>query len=207
VFRVASDELRARLEARMRRSVSSPLAFHPLISAGADELLSYGLLVVEAIDRRIADPGSGVAAVLEDGFISLLFELQPHTLGRALSRSDPTGRAARIRAVEHLVDRSLDRPVTIAHLAAVAGCSARSLQKTFSDLCGIGPLEYVRRRRLSAARRLLETAGRTSSVSDIATRTGFPHLARFASNYRTRYGELPSETLRRAAGQAARRVD
>jgi AraC-like DNA-binding protein len=39
-------------------------------------------------------------------------------------------------------------------------------------------------------------------VSDAALDSGFVHLGRFAVAYRRRYGESPSETLRRTRGDA-----
>ena len=35
------------------------------------------------------------------------------------------------------------------------------------------------------------------NVTEVATRWGFFHLGRFASDYRARFGLLPSQTLRR----------
>jgi AraC-like DNA-binding protein len=35
------------------------------------------------------------------------------------------------------------------------------------------------------------------TVAEVAYRWGFTHLGRFAHDYRSRYGELPSTTLRR----------
>jgi AraC-like DNA-binding protein len=35
-------------------------------------------------------------------------------------------------------------------------------------------------------------------VTAVALRWGFGHLGQFAADYRARFGELPSETLRRA---------
>ena len=41
--------------------------------------------------------------------------------------------------------------------------------------------------------------GKGVTVSDIASRCGFPHLGRFSSQYRQRYGERPSQTLARSS--------
>jgi AraC-like DNA-binding protein len=38
-------------------------------------------------------------------------------------------------------------------------------------------------------------SGKTPSVSDAATAAGIAHLGRFATEYRRRFGELPSQTL------------
>ena len=48
-----------------------------------------------------------------------------------------------------------------------------------------------------------ERAGRGAgelSVSEVAWRWGFAHHGRFAAQYRTRFGETPSQTLRAGAG-------
>jgi AraC family transcriptional regulator, ethanolamine operon transcriptional activator len=37
-------------------------------------------------------------------------------------------------------------------------------------------------------------------VMSVAHRWGFKHLGRFSATYRRTYGELPSDTLRRARG-------
>ncbi|MBN9274969.1 MAG: helix-turn-helix domain-containing protein, partial [Mesorhizobium sp.] len=43
----------------------------------------------------------------------------------------------------------------------------------------------------------LREADEKTSVTDAAYAAGFGHLGRAASAYRRRYGETPSETLRR----------
>lgn len=203
VIRAPGAHMRAHLEARLGRALRGDVTFHPRISTGAAELLSFALLIVEAIDRGAAPAGSSVATVLEDGFLSLLVDLQPHSHGTRLSQSDVAARSARIRTLANHIDRHLDEPLTVGHLARVAGCSPRSLQATFNELCGLSPMAYVQQRRLTAARALLQTEGAAARVSDIAWRTGFSHLARFAARYKARYGESPSETRRRAASQRA----
>ena len=44
-------------------------------------------------------------------------------------------------------------------------------------------------------------AGGNGSVTDIAMRFGFRELGRFAGDYRARFGESPSETLRRGSSR------
>lgn len=83
-------------------------------------------------------------------------------------------------------------------IAEAAGVRPRTLHKAFRAHHGVGPMAYLRQVRLDLARRDLMEAGRTGrSVTDVATDCGFDHLSKFAEAYRARYGERPSETLRR----------
>lgn len=198
LFSLPRDLVRSRLEVRLGRSLSGPLMFQPLISAGASEMLSYGLLIVDAIDRGVAIRGQKVAEVLEDGLIRLLLDLQPHAQEAQVVQSEAELRAARLRLVTEHIAQHMRQSLTVEQLAEVAGCGVRALQATFKELCGMSPLEYVRRHRLSHARRLLEAAASEASVASIAQQAGFTHVARFARSYKARYGELPSETLRRS---------
>jgi hypothetical protein len=47
------------------------------------------------------------------------------------------------------------------------------------------------------ARRELLQGSRGAKVMDISLRSGFPHCGRFSVEYRRRYGETPSQTLKR----------
>ena len=58
------------------------------------------------------------------------------------------------------------------------------------------PLTFWRQLRLAAARACLVEGSNGTSVTEIATRFGFGHFGRFAQDYRQRFGEAPSETLR-----------
>ena len=63
---------------------------------------------------------------------------------------------------------------------------------------GMTPVRYLKLRRLNQVHRDLRDAesGR-DSVTEIASRSGFFDLGRFASEYRALFGELPSVTLGR----------
>jgi AraC-like DNA-binding protein len=108
----------------------------------------------------------------------------------------PTVAARRARAY---IDDHLAEPMTLHDVATAARLSARGLQYAFHRAYGIAPMSYVRAARLSAARQDLLSADRDtgSTVSTIARRWGFVHLGRFASSYRTTYGETPRATLDR----------
>lgn len=60
-------------------------------------------------------------------------------------------------------------------------------------------MAFLQHIRLEKVRDELKTARTGQSVADIALKWGFSHLGRFASEYRARYGELPSGTLRTLA--------
>lgn len=91
-----------------------------------------------------------------------------------------------------------ERSWTTADIARVASVSVRAVQKAFAHHIGKTPLAYVREVRLARVRGDLMTADpSTTTVAEIARRWRFNELGRFAAHYRGRYGESPSDTLRR----------
>ena len=103
------------------------------------------------------------------------------------------------RAAQY-IDAHLDDLLTIGDVAAAAGVAGRTLHKHFHDEHGTSPMRYVRDCRFIQVRRALLQAGPQDSVTTIAVHWGFCHLGRFSVEYRKRYGETPSETLRRGRG-------
>lgn len=88
-------------------------------------------------------------------------------------------------------------PARLEALAWIAGVPPRTLETHFRRFLGTTPTGWVRQDRLANARRALLASGGRATVSDIATGCGFGQLGRFAAQYCRRFGELPSETLRR----------
>jgi methylphosphotriester-DNA--protein-cysteine methyltransferase len=80
------------------------------------------------------------------------------------------------------------------------------LEYAFREQLGATPIRFLKLRRLNRVRRDLLAAAPGASVTGTALRAGVYDLGRFAGEYETLFGELPSETLRRATGgRAARR--
>ena len=92
----------------------------------------------------------------------------------------------------------LSAPVSLAEVAEASGVCVRTLSRAFRKRHGLGPMGFLRHRRLEAARHDLLVAERDGmSVTEVALSYGFRHLGRFAVDYRQAFGESPSETLRR----------
>ena len=92
-------------------------------------------------------------------------------------------------------------PLRVAVLANILMVSERVLHKAFQDTYGVPPSRYLRRMRLTEARRaLLLAQDRNVTVTEIATDFGFAELGRFSVEYRAVFGECPSATLRRVCG-------
>jgi AraC-like DNA-binding protein len=99
-------------------------------------------------------------------------------------------------AEDYLLD-NLTNPVTRTKLADVAGASIRSLSRAFVKRHGIGPMRFLRERRLEAARmELINARPENTKVSDIALRYGFSELGKFSLLYKSVYKEKPSDTLK-----------
>jgi len=90
-----------------------------------------------------------------------------------------------------------------ARLAAAVGVSRRSLYRAVRREFGLSPGSLFRQARLAQARQALHTLGAERSVTRIALDCGFTHLGRFSLAYRKEFGELPSQTLRRAVAAAS----
>lgn len=94
----------------------------------------------------------------------------------------------------------LDKPPHISALCNALAVSERTLRKAFHNVHGVPPCRHLRMRRLSHARQaLLSSESGLTTVTEIATRYGFAELGRFSVEYRSVFGESPSETLQRTS--------
>jgi AraC-like DNA-binding protein len=143
-------------------------------------------------------PGPSAAAVEEIVMSSLLLG-HPNNYWDLLRRRSAPAAAPYVRRAIEYAREHLDSPLTVPMLAARAGVSARALQAGFGRELGCTPSSYVRDLRLERVREELAGAepGDGTRVTDVAVQWGFSHLGRFSQFYRERFGESPSETLRR----------
>ena len=105
-------------------------------------------------------------------------------------RDDPVVPLHVRRAVAWMRE-DLGRAVTLTGLADASGTTARTLHRQFRQFLGAPPMTWLRQQRLAAARHDMMNPAR-GPVTDVATRSGFTHLGRFATDYRKAFGERPS---------------
>jgi AraC-like DNA-binding protein len=99
---------------------------------------------------------------------------------------------------EDYICANLETAITRDDLANVAGISIRSLSRTFEKKYGIGPMGFVRQRRLDACyTRLRGSEPGTTTVTDVAMSYGFNHVGKFAIAYKEAFGESPSASLQK----------
>jgi AraC-like DNA-binding protein len=104
-----------------------------------------------------------------------------------------------VRDVEGLIESHCEAPIHISDACSALHVSRRSLHRAFHDVLGIGPIEFMRRKRLSAVHTVLSCADPAATrVTDVAINFGFSEMGRFSGYYLRLFGESPSETLRRS---------
>ena len=158
------------------------------VLALADTLLaSLGSCAPDA--RRVVPP-EYISQLVMSQAVQAMAAMSNRTVPASLTN------ARRItQAVRALVEAA-EEPLTVIDLCRELKVSRATLQRCFEHIYGIPPLVYLRMQRLNAVRRALIAARGTSmTVTSIAMRWGFFHLARFANDYRAQFSELPSTTL------------
>lgn len=92
------------------------------------------------------------------------------------------------------IEASLESGVTLADLAAGAGLSLWHFSRAFHTTAGVTVKDFITRRRVEEAQRLLAT-GRIS-VLDAALATGFSSTSHFAKVFRRHTGQSPRDWIR-----------
>lgn len=134
---------------------------------------------------------------LEDELITALLiameESQYDTVQQTTGRTEKV----QIANAEDYLFSNLTNPVSRAELAEVAGVSIRSLSRAFMRRHGVGPMKFLKQRRMEAVRmELINAEHKNTKVSDVALRYGFTELGKFSLLYKSIYNEKPSETLK-----------
>jgi AraC family ethanolamine operon transcriptional activator len=101
-----------------------------------------------------------------------------------------------VHRVEDYLDEAGMRPVHVSEICAALRVSRRGLHRAFHDVFGIGPVTFLRRKRLCAVHSALrESAPGETTVAEVAMQQGFVEPGRFSQYYRGLFGEYPSDTL------------
>ncbi len=89
------------------------------------------------------------------------------------------------------VAKNLDRPLNVDALAEISGLSRAHFVRQFTRQVGASPAEYVFRKRMEKAVRLLEVSN--AGIGDIARQCGFANANYFAKAFRRAFDVSPTE--------------
>jgi AraC-like DNA-binding protein len=168
-------------------AISTDITRGPGASLFSDELDRSSSLAKERL----------VVANLEDTALTALLTGLTHNYSARFRKRTAEAAPRHVRAVEAYIEATADEPIGIAELAEIAGVSAKSLFAAFRRHRGYSPMAYVKSCRLARAREALTAAVPGANVTRVALDSGFTCLGRFSVAYKQKFGESPSETLRR----------
>ncbi len=101
-----------------------------------------------------------------------------------------------VKKAEEYMQHHLHNPVRISEVCRMTNTSERVLEYAFNKIYGLSPKRFLTVLRLNKARKLLLDANAYQvNVTSIAMSCGFRHMGRFAAEYKSMFGELPSHTL------------
>lgn len=104
-----------------------------------------------------------------------------------------------ILKAERYIQHNYAEPIDLAQLVEYVGVSERTLLEGFKRYRDISPMRLLKLTRLDHVHLALKKADPAkSSVTDIALAHGFMQLGKFSSDYKERFGALPSKTLKDA---------
>ncbi|MEU6701279.1 AraC family transcriptional regulator [Pseudonocardia sp. NPDC046786] len=192
--------LEAHLSKLVNRPVERPIAF----DLGFDLASPTGQSLLAAVDYlrcELSRPG-GISEMplardqLESLVLTQLLLTVPNAFTELLTAPCRPAQRGKVQRAIEMIEANPRAELSLGDLAAAAGVTARQLQRGFKETVGVSPMAYLRAVRLDRVHAELQEGTGVVSVTDVAMRWGFFHLSRFAQQYRQRFGQLPSETVR-----------
>lgn len=200
IVRFDVDALARKLTALTGAPVAA-LRFEAMTDGGSPEgerLRRTVQFLIDEIDATGGDTAHLEIAELEQLMMVSFLHASRHTHRDLLARPPAQPAPWQVRRAEEYICANLDKTLTIEAIAEATGASARVLFTAFRRSRGYSPMVFAKMQRLERARRLLQAPDAATTVTGIALQCGFLNQGHFARDYRAHFGELPSQTLRRA---------
>ncbi|OOO43015.1 helix-turn-helix transcriptional regulator [Rhizobium laguerreae] len=183
------------------RTISGDIDFHPHI----DLTNGPGLVlqqIVSSLHRGLSGDGPLQRAPLAvsslcDAAIYLLLESCPNRYSNELALPAPAPAPRHVKWAIDFMQEHIAEPISLSDIAMAAKVSVRTLQQGFRQFRNTTPMSYLQDLRMAAAHRDLLESDARQAIADVALKWGFMHPGRFAAEYRKRFGQLPSQTLKR----------
>ena len=180
-------------------------AFQPLDDCSLSLTTPSGINLVHNLTYVCGELNRGGATIdsdlsvmeMEDNLITALLLAMDENQHYSVQQRIGKVTKCHIALAEDYLFANLTSPVSRARLAEVAGISIRSLSRALVKRHGVGPMKFLKERRMEAVRmELINARPENIKVSDAALRYGFTELGKFSQLYKSIYNEKPSETLK-----------
>ena len=201
-FAFSNAMLLSQIETLLWDNVRGPVTFAPALDLAG----GHGQSLARYIRMAIADLEHPRSLLLNPAtmrafvqFLAIaLLRLHPHNYSEAMHRRGGGIAPRDVKRAVDYIEANLENALSLTDIVHAAGVPGRTLFEHFRHFKGLTPLQYVRNRRFQRVRQLLLRSDAEANITTIATTCGFTHMGRFATEYRRRFGERPSETLRQA---------
>jgi AraC family transcriptional regulator len=169
------------------------LAFDAGIRGRAD-FASVRLPPLRALAPFVARTAAGALGASDVAWAELSVELAARTLQIAKGLptrggAAPRGAVARVSRTVRVIERHPEAPFTLAALARDARLSPYHFLRTFQQVAGTTPHQYLLRARLRAA--AARVAAGDQSILDAALDAGFGDVSNFNRMFRAEFGASP----------------
>lgn len=158
--------------------------------------LDHVNLMLESVETGNAAFGNYLAR-LGESLSSLLLSSLAHSQRAALDMPARTATSSTVCRAQDWIRANIERDFTVGDIAKAVDVSLRTLQETVRRHNGTTLVQMIEALRLDHFHSLLSGPQNGQSVTELAGLAGLGHLGRAAAAYRRRYGESPSQTLRR----------
>ena len=192
--------IRRQLGALLGMPLSRPPDFEPAVDVAQGYGRNFAGYLRLAIDDFEGDGAMLTSPIAMQQFEQMVFTnlllSHPHSYSQALRRLAKSVASGDVKRAIDYMEANLTSPIGLPDITAAAGVPGRTLLEHFRRYKGVSPMGYLRRARYAKVREALRSAEPEENVTRIAVGLGFSHMGRFSVEYRKRYGERPSQTLR-----------
>jgi AraC-like DNA-binding protein len=126
-----------------------------------------------------------------------LLHCQPNNFSEELAAREQPQTPHYIRQTEHFIQTHYGESISLEQLVEHANVSERTLLEGFKRYRDVSPMKLLKLTRLDYVHLALKEADPASNnVTELALACGFSQLGKFSTEYKERFGESPSDTLK-----------
>ncbi|MEQ4670063.1 AraC family transcriptional regulator [Providencia manganoxydans] len=185
------------LVSQLGHLIDTPIVFETALSSyNASTWRHLAKYLLSCIsDHEVLRQQKYVVSQLEKLIVSSILSTFPHNHSAGNNQRISNVCPRHVKKAQDFLHIHAHENITMEQLALVAGVSSRSLYSGFRHFLNVSPMQYLKTLRLDKVRSEL-LSGDVNNITGIALRWGFAHMGRFSAEYKARFGETPSQSLK-----------